>query len=255
MIKFVEETHRYVNEDDVDLISVSAFAKKFEPYTNWKEIAAKVAKKQGVSVKEILDLWDMKRVKGSEAGTMFHNEREAELINDDFVFNGISMNKKCCEFRGGDKYSIPITNIENNTVYPELMIYDLEHMICGQSDKVIVQDNKIHVYDYKTDKSIDFTAFSNAWTKPEKLLPPVQHLDNANGNKYALKMSLYMYMLWKANKGRFKPGDIILEWCPLERDEEGIPILTNGKPTATKREIIKLPYLRKEVEAMLKTLK
>lgn len=251
MIKFVEHSHRYINEEGKDLISVSSFAKQFEPKKNWKEIASKVAKKQGVPLQDILDLWDMKRDKGSQAGTLFHNEREQELIDNEFVFNKVALTKQCCQFIDGAKYSIPITNIENNTVYPELMIYNTEHMICGQSDKIIVQDNKIHVYDYKTDKSIDFKAYSSEWVKPEKLLPPVSHLDNCNGNMYALKMSMYMYMLWKANKGRFKPGDIILEWCPLERDEDGIPILRDGKPTAVRKEIIKLPYLRKEVEAML----
>jgi hypothetical protein len=38
-------------------------------------------------------------------------------------------------------------------------------------------------------------------------------------------MSLYMYLIWKASKGRFKPGKIILNWCPIERDYDGIPIL------------------------------
>ena len=251
MIKFVEHSHRYLDEDDRDLISVSAFAKKFEPFVDWNKKAANTAKKLGVSVQEIKALWEMKRVKGSQAGTLFHNEREQELIDNEFVFNQQSLAKKCCEFKDGYKYSIPITNIENNTVYPELMIYNLEHRICGQSDKVIVQDNKIHVYDYKTDKSIDFKGYSDKWTAPLHLLPPVDHLESCNGNMYTLKMSLYMYMLWKANKGRFKPGDIILEWCPLDRDEDGVPILTDGKPHSSRTEVIKLPYLKKEVEAML----
>lgn len=255
-IKFIEQSHRYVDSKGNDLISVSAFVKKFEPKKDWTKIAAKVAKKEGKEVKEILNLWELKRIKGSEAGTTFHNIREAELLNMDFFeFESQKLLKKSCEFKEGCKFSIPINNIENGYVYPELMIYNFDHMICGQSDKIIIENGKIHVYDYKTDKSIDFKAFSSQWVKPEKLLAPVNHLENCNGNIYALKMSTYMYLLWKANKGKFKPGKIILEWCPLERDEQGIPILYNGVPKVLKEEIFELPYLKKEVEAMLKALK
>lgn len=253
-IRFIESSHRYIDQDDNDLISVSAFMKRFEPKKDWKAIAARVAKKQGVSTKEILALWDEKRQRGSEAGTIFHNLREAELIGDDFEFNNKKLIKKQCIFADECKYSIPINEIENGVVYPELMIYNTEYMICGQSDKVIVEDDYIHVYDYKTDKEISFKAFSSEWVKPEKLLPPVGHLENCNGNIYSLKMSMYMYLLWKANKGKFKPGKIILEWCPLERDEDGFPILYNGAPRQLKHEIIELPYRKKEVEAMLKTI-
>lgn len=244
-----------MNESGDDLISVSAFMKRFEPKKDWKKIAAKVAKKQGVSTQDILDLWEMKRNKGSQAGTLFHNQREQELIESEgFFFDNAQLKKRQCEFRDDCKWSIPLTEVENNTVYPELMIYSTEYMICGQSDKVIIKDGKIHIYDYKTDKSIDFKAYSSEWVKPEKLLAPLSHLDNCNGNIYSLKMSMYMYLLWKAVKGKFKPGDIILEWCPLERDEDGIPILYDGLPRKTKEEIIKLPYRKAEVEAMLKTI-
>ena len=65
-------------------------------------------------------------------------------------------------------------------------------------------------------------------------------------------MSLYMYMLWKANRGRFKPGKIILEHMHLKRNEDGYPILENGLPIVTKTDIKYLPYRKREVEDMIK---
>lgn len=251
-IRFIQDSHRYIDHEGNDLISVSSFMKKFEPKKDWNKIAKNVAKKQNVSVQDILDLWEKKRIKGSEAGTIFHNIRENELLNKDFEFEGCKLVKKECSYNNGCKISIPLTELSDNTVYPELMIYSTEHMICGQSDKVIVKDKKIHIYDYKTDKSIDFKAYSSEWVQPEKLLPPISHLDNCNGNIYCLKMSMYMYLLWRATKGKFKPGNIILEWCPLKRDEDGFPVLENNIPMQLKHELIKLPYRKKEVEDMLK---
>lgn len=265
MIKFIESSHRYIGENKREFISVSKLFDKFKEKQDWDAIAAKCALKETkagnpTTKKEILAKWANKRDKASAVGTLYHTIREQELINEsDPVFYNVVCDKQECYFDGEVKWSIPINDIKNNTVYPELMIYDEEFGICGQSDKVIITNNKINIWDYKTDAEITFKAFSNQWVKPRKLLPPLQKLDDANGNHYTVKMSLYMYMLWKANKGRFKPGDIIIEHVTLKRDpdNDNIPMLDNkGIPiTIGKPKQIKLPYLKKEVEAILKTLK
>ena len=139
-------------------------------------------------------------------------------------------------------------------MYPECVIYDHFFKICGQSDEVRVINNHINIFDIKTDKAINDRAYQAEWGDPEKLLPPVEHLDSCNKNIYSLKMSMYMYMLWKQNK-HLKIGDIILEWTPIERDVEGIPIFYKGKPKVIKRKPIKVPYLRKEVKAIFEAYK
>lgn len=256
MIKFKPDTHQYFTKDEKELISVSAFVHRFEPKKDWKPIAARYAKKHGMTTQEVLDLWEKKKVKGQEAGTMLHDIRESRLLGKEyFEFGREKLKHKPCPVQDNVKWALPVSEVQNGFVYPEFMIYDLEHMICGQSDKVIVENNKIHIYDYKTDKEIEFKAFSSSFQKPEKLLPPVSHLDNCNGNIYSLKMSFYMYLLCKANAGRMKPGTIVLEWCPLERDDEGFPILYDGKPKVKFEKQIELPYRKKEVIDMLKTIK
>lgn len=255
MVKFIESSHQYMLEDGEELISVSKFTELFKEKQNWDEIARKRAKKLGVSAKELRDSWKEKARIATEVGTLLHSIRETELIHEsDPVFYDSICQVKQCEFKEGDKYSIPINALEDNTVYPELMIYDLDHSLCGQADKIIVSNGKIHVWDYKTDKEIAFQGYSNKFMKARKLLKPLDHLDECNANIYSVKMSLYMYMLWKANKGKLKPGDLIIEHVHLKRDEEGIPILENGLPVVLKTEKIKLPYRKKEVEEMLKTI-
>jgi len=262
-VKFIEQTHQYLTEDDRELISVSAFTERFKPKVDWKAVAKKVAAKQTkagepTTAEEILAKWERKRDLAAQIGTAYHTIREEELLaQKNPVFYGVSCGTKQCEYSGGLKYSIPINKLENNTVYPELMIYNMDYMICGQSDKVIVADKKINVWDYKTDAEIKFKAFSSKWVEPAKLLGPLSHLDDCNANIYSIKMSLYMYLLWKSNRGMLKPGDIIIEHVQLERDpdNDNLPILKNEKPIVKKIEQIKLPYRKKEVEAMLATLK
>jgi len=254
-IKFIEETHRYLTEDNQELISVSAFTELFKPKVDWKAIAKRSAAKltkegKPTTTKQLLDKWEKKRVESAQVGTIYHAIREQELIDSDCI-------TKECSYANGGKWSIPISNLENNVTYPELMIFDLDYMICGQADKIIVKDKTIHVWDYKTDTEIKFKGWSSEWKKATKLLKPVEHLDECNGNIYSLKMSLYMYMLWKANKGKLKVGDIVIEHIHLERDSanDNIPVLKDGKPVVKKIEQITLPYRKKEVEAMLATLK
>lgn len=261
-VKFIEDTHQYITEEGKELISVSGFTEKFKKKVDWKTIAKKVAKKKTLSgepttTEEILEKWEKKRDLSAQIGTLYHTMREQELLQQkDPVFYEKVCNTQQCEFKDNLKYSIPINELQNNTIYPELMIYDFDYMICGQSDKVIVADKKIHIWDYKTDAEIKFKAFSSKWVEPQKLLPPIEHLDDCNGNIYSLKMSLYMYLLWKANRGKLKTGDIIIEHIHLKRDpdNDNLPVLKDGKPVVLKIEKIKLPYRKDEVINMLKTL-
>jgi hypothetical protein len=256
MVKFKENGHKYYTLDNRELISVSGFMHKFEQPKDWVEIAKKNVKNlkryKGIikTVDEVLRDWENKRIKGSEAGTIVHKIKETELL----AKKG-EIRIKESDYDGKFKYALNVCELENNTVYPELMIYDLDYMICGQSDEVEIKDDYIIVRDHKTDKSIDFKAYDNGYNEPEMLMPPLHHLENCNGNIYSLKMSLYMYLIWKANKGRFKPGPIILNWCPIERDSDGIPILYNGQPKILFEKQIEVPYRKKEVVAMLETLK
>lgn len=260
-IKFIEDTHQYLTEDGRELISVSAFTEKFKNKVDWKAVAKKVAAKktkegEPTTTEDILNKWEEKRDLAAKIGTIFHSIKEEELLQQgNPIFYNVPCTTKVCEYSGTDKWSIPINKLENNSVYPELMIYDIEHMICGQSDKVIVANNKINIWDYKTDAEIKYKAFSNQWVKPQKLLGPLAHLDDCNANVYSIKMSLYMYLLWKANRGTLRTGDIIIEHVHLLRDEDGIPILEDGKPIVNKIEQIQLPYRKKEVMDMLATLK
>lgn len=255
-IKFIKSSHQYLTEDNKELISVSKFTDLFKEKVDWNFIAEKVAKSETrkgnpTTKADILKKWERKRILSAQVGTLYHSIREEEERQvEESPYDIIE-----CPHEDGFKCSVPINELKNSIIYPELMIYDLEYMICGQADKVIVTNNKINVYDYKTDKEITFRAFSNEWTKPRKLLPPLSHLEDANGNIYSIKMSLYMYLLWKANKGKLKPGNITIEHINLERDEEGIPILRDGKPVVKEINIIPIPYLKKEVQDLLKTIK
>ena len=255
LVKFKADTHQYFDENNNELISVSSFVKEFQEKVDWikkaKTKSKNLLKYEGIKkdYKEILKEWEQSRFLGTNAGTIIHAMKEAAALNNSKI-----------KVRGAHsddfyKYSFDLSELEDGYLYPELMMYDFEHMLCGQSDEVEILDGYINIYDYKTDKEILFKGYSNKWEGPKKLLAPVSHLDDCNGHIYTLKMSTYMYMVWKATKGKYKPGKIILKWCPIERNELGHPILYNGVPKIVKEENITLPYRKDEVIKMLKHIK
>jgi hypothetical protein len=259
-VKFLEESHQYFAEDGRELISVSQFTERFKQKVDWKAIAKKVAAKETkngnpATTQDILDKWERKRDMSAAVGTLFHSIKEEELIASTPSYYGVQCGVESCPVYVGEKSSIPINELSKDTVYPELMIYDFDYMICGQSDKVIVANDTINIWDFKTDSEIKRKAFSSKWVQPQKLLGPLSHLDDCNFNVYSIKMSLYMYLLWRANKGKLKPGQLIIEHVHLKRDDDGIPVLDReGRPIVEKIENIEVPYRKKEVIAMLETL-
>lgn len=257
--KFTEDGHQYSTDDDREMMSVSKFTDGFKPKVDWNEIARKSAaklSKQGIPTtkEDVLNKWLIKRESSAKAGTLLHEMREQELLSrEEEEFYNTMCKTVSCTHHGEYKYSIPL-QLQNNHVYPELMICDEEFMICGQSDKVIVANKHIHIWDYKTDEDIPMVGWSSEWVAVRKMLPPIDHIDDCKGMHYALKMSLYMYLLWKANKGALKPGDIIIEHIKIKRDDDGIPVLNDSHQPIVlgKAKKIQLPYLKKEVMAMLK---
>lgn len=248
-IYFKEDTHQYFNELHEPYISVSGLSKKLEQPKDWDSILKKSAKKKGLKPEDLRAEWDKKKLLGTNAGTIVHKKSEEKrLSSPQAIINNVTCGIFSSSFYDGYKWSEPSLKLKNNTVYPELMISDHEHKVCGQSDEVWVVNNIISVYDIKTDKEISRKGYSTEWSEAEKFLPPCSHMEYCNFNMYSLKMSMYMYMIWKQNKDK-RIGKLLLDWQPILRDEDGIPILDeNGEPTILRSEIIEVPYRRREVK-------
>jgi hypothetical protein len=252
MINFFEQEHKYIHDNGTEYRSVSHFVDGFKTKVDFNTIAKKYAKKNGLTTEEVLTEWEHKKNYCASVGTLLHSDKEIDEINQKIknYYNTECLVKPSIAKSEGKK-SFPLESIENNMVYPELMIYNHEHKICGQSDKVIIVNDTINIWDYKSDEEIKFFSYVSKFVERLKFQPPLDHLDQVNGNIYSIKMSIYMYFLWRATNGKFKPGEIILEHCILKRDEKGLPILENGKPIILEERMIKLPYRKNEVIKML----
>lgn len=265
-IQFTAETHKYESTDgkDIKWLSVTSFVGLFKPPFEKEEIATKASKNKkskwyGLTPEEIMDIWQSETDRAIELGSWYHDQREAELL----MCNSLE--------RAG--IELPIINVIEEDgvklapdqklmpgIYPEHLVYLKSAGLCGQADRVEVLHETIDLFDYKTNKEIKLEGFTNWEGITNKMLGPCSHLDDCNFNHYALQLSTYMYMMLKHNHN-LKPGKMEIHHIIFEKEGEdkyGYPIVKkdeDGNPIVKEVVPYNIPYLKKEVQNMIKYLK
>jgi hypothetical protein len=265
-IQFTAADHKYqsINQDEnINWISVtsviSLFKKEFDKEAQaLKSSKNKRSKWYGLTPKEIIAIWDQSNAVAIDLGTWYHNQRETDMVSHDTIGRlgrDISIVKPIEQ--DGVKLA-PDQNLVEG-IYPEHMVYLKSAGICGQADRVEVIGNTIDLYDYKTNKEIKLNAYTNWQGVTEKMLLPINHLDDCNYTHYSLQLSIYMYIMLKHNPN-LKPGKIMLEHIIFKKEGEdkyGNPIYAkdqDGNFIVDKIVPYTLPYLKKEVIGIIKYL-
>lgn len=234
MVKFNEEKHLYQNLEGENYISCSTivglfenkFDRKFwgiykaleEHYgtDTFKKVKFKYLKKKDedsilqlvdTSIYEkILDLrqkyykqWDDENLKSRIKGNKLHLQKEHKALKDKFVlfegkhydtidFKSTYIDKNLEELQTLNYY----TDLPDG-YYPELLIFNHDLKIAGTSDRVflITKDGVRYaiIDDFKSNKKI------NTENKYEKMLYPLNHLDDCNKSHYEVQISLYGFLL------------------------------------------------------------
>tara|TARA_B110000503_G_C7157013_1_gene417789 strand:+ start:2569 stop:3399 length:831 start_codon:yes stop_codon:yes gene_type:complete len=266
-VVFKSENHKYESLDPnerIDWISVTSFVamfkQKFDPIAqSIKSSKNKRSKWYGLPPEEIQAHWAKEGDRAITAGTFYHDQREADLMEIDTINRqGVAIPIIKPIFMDGLKHA-PVQRLGEG-IYPEHFIFLKSAGICGQSDRVEVVKDIIDVIDYKTNKEIKKTSFVNWEGKSQKMLGPCAHLDDCNFNHYSLQLSIYMYMILKHNP-RYKPGKLMLHHVIFEKDGEdkwSNPILKKnflGEPLVKTVVPYEVPYLKSEVNTMINWLK
>ena len=268
---FKEDGHIYqslnddLTTDNIKWTSVTSFVGLFKPKFDADKQSKKSSKNKrskwyGMTPKEILAAWNGESERAIELGNWYHNQREENL----------------CEFKTieRDGVEVPIvrpivdssgTKIApdqklTDGVYPEHFVYLKSLGICGQADLVTIVNGKINIVDYKTNKEIKEKGFTNWEGITSKMYKPVNHLDDCNLKHYNLQLSLYAYIIKKHNP-KLKVGDLCIQHVTFEKEGEnkfGYPITKyndQGEPIIKDIKIYNLPYLKSEVQNIIKWLK
>lgn len=263
MIVFNADDHSYRSLDDsnIDWISVTTLVSHFKKPFDAKKIAEKVSKSKkskwaGMDPVLIQQIWTNEADRSTTLGTWYHNQRESDICAlSSMEREGVTIPIfKPTEVKEGVKLS-PSQKLEPG-VYPEHMVYLRSVGICGQSDLVEVVNGKVNIIDYKTNKEIKMESYVDWEGKSEKLLPPIDNLDDCHFYHYALQLSIYMYIILKHNP-KLKPGKIFIHHVSFEVETEdnwGYPVTkkdANGEPVLKEVKPLALPYLFEEVQTIM----
>lgn len=183
-ISFDKDKHIYTVNGKV-LDSVTTLVNNAFPKFNPQEYAKYTAAKKGMTVQEVIDLWEMNGKKSRELGTLLHEkiEKHYQGVNspDDSTFKLFKMFTK---------------KIELKPYRTEWSVYDYELGIAGSIDFVDNQNGEYSIYDWKRSERLIVNGL------PAKINPygekgnyPLEHLDNSPYYHYALQLSIYKYIL------------------------------------------------------------
>jgi ATP-dependent exoDNAse (exonuclease V) beta subunit len=267
-IVFNAAEHSYKSIDGAEGISwtsvttlISSLKKPFDA----KAVAARVTKNKkskwhGIEPKIIEQIWKNEADRATTLGTYYHNQREADLCSlASIEREGVTVPVISPSGEHEGIRFAPLQKLDPG-VYPEHMVYLKSAGICGQSDLVEVVNGKLNIIDYKTNKEIKTEAFTNWEGITEKMLDPINHLDDCNFNHYALQLSIYMYIILKHNP-KLKPGRIFIHHITFEQEGEdkyGYPIAakdSDGNPIVKDVLPMAVPYLVDEVISILHYIK
>jgi hypothetical protein len=183
MIVFDPVEHRYTNTDTgEDYISATTILGKYKPKFDAEGMAARVAKRDGLTKEVVLETWAAITKKATDKGSLVHKMLE------DYILSGIPDERIPWLFQSFDKCILDTVE-RYFKVHSEKLLYNHQYKIAGTADLIFDQGNYFTVGDFKTNKAFTFHNKYN-----EFHLAPIDHLICCEFNSYALQLSLYAYM-------------------------------------------------------------
>ena len=243
-MKFIEQDHIYVNDEGEVYSSATSFIKTFcHPFEKQK-IATKFAKKHKRTVEDVIAEWEKAGADAIKKGTAFHKIKEDELLAlNNVVIEGEDHEVFASQWDNGVK-TVDKLSLEPG-IYPELIVWSDKYQIAGQADYIeITKGGKINILDYKTSKEIKMKGFEKWDGTVQKMLFPLQNLDDCNFNHYSLQINLYAFLVKNHNRN-LEIGKLTIQHIAGEYDE------SEDKFTITNIVDYPVPNMQKEIKIVL----
>lgn len=185
--------------------------------------------------KRILNSWVLKQETSKKRGIDNHKELEKQF----------KITPSIKEELGNSLVTTDTTEYKEfiSGLYPEFKInfeYSDKLKIIGRADLVAInsEDKLFSIIDHKWSKKLTHKGhFIQDVKTTEKMLYPLNGLENCNFNHYALQLSLYAYML----------ENLHLSYSIHK-------LLINHFDEKNNNTVVQVPYLKKEVELLLKSI-
>lgn len=237
-ILFFEKEHKYTINNETAKYSVSQLIKKYETPFNADDVSIYVAKRDGLSQKDVLKKWDFEKDYSCHKGSEFH-----KIVDNFFSRKSIKIDKDAIEFffekrkqyktnNCIEKYYNEVAKLIKNfksfynwwkedhiLIKSEFVIGDKTTLVCGTIDNLSYnkKTKEFVIFDYKTNKQI---KKNNPY---QKLTGSLSHFEQCEYIKYSLQLSLYSIIMEKVASIQIPNSYIV--WMNAPDDYELIKCL------------------------------
>lgn len=242
--KFFENGHYYTYKDKRVGISVTRYIGEFENEFDSDTLSQKVASKNGISQFEVLNEWKRKGEYSCLKGTAIHEWLQDNYANREYKFNLSQLEEYQEYYKIEDIEHLKQMTIDFINDYKNRYILIGDEILCGIPDFDIASaidllfydtvNNEVVLADIKT--NTDLKGWKSTPSYVKKMLKPLENIKDITFEHYKIQLSIYRYFLE--------------EYAHIPISDNMFIVYLSEKEKSYN--IIQIPYLKNEVEKILK---
>ncbi len=242
--KFFENGHYYTYKDKRVGISVTKYISQFENEFDSDTLSQKVADKNGISQFEVLNEWKRKGEYSCLKGTAIHEWLQDNYANREYKFDLSQLEEYPEYYKIEDIEHLKQMAIDFINDYKNRYILIGDEILCGIPDFDIASaidllfydtvHNEVVLADIKT--NTDLKGWKNTPSYVKKMLQPLENIKDITFEHYKIQLSIYRYFLE--------------EYAHIPISDNMFIVYLSEKEKSYN--IIQIPYLKNEVEKILK---
>ena len=242
--KFFENGHYYTYKDKQVGISVTKYISQFENEFDSDTLSQKVADKNGISQFEVLNEWRRKGEYSCLKGTAIHEWLQDNYANREYKFDLSQLEEYPEYYKIEDIEHLKQMAIDFINDYKNRYILIGDEILCGIPDFDIASaidllfydtvNNEVVLADIKT--NTDLKGWKSTPSYVKKMLQPLENIKDITFEHYKIQLSIYRYFLEEYAHIPISDNMFIVYLSEKEKNYN----------------IIQIPYLKNEVEKILK---
>ena len=242
--KFFENGHYYTYKDKQVGVSVTKYISQFENEFDSDTLSQKVADKNGISQFEVLNEWKRKGEYSCLKGTAIHEWLQDNYANREYKFDLSQLEEYPEYYKIEDIEHLKQMAIDFINDYKNRYILIGDEILCGIPDFDIASaidllfydtvNNEVVLADIKT--NTDLKGWKSTPSYVKKMLQPLEDIKDITFEHYKIQLSIYRYFLE--------------EYAHIPISDNMFIVYLSEKEESYN--IIQIPYLKNEVEKILK---
>lgn len=242
--KFFENGHYYTYKDKKVGVSVTKYISQFENEFDSNTLSQKVADKNGISQFEVLNEWKRKGEYSCLKGTAIHEWLQDNYANREYKFDLSQLEEYPEYYKIEDVEHLKQMAIDFINDYKNRYILIGDEILCGIPDFDIASaidllfydtvNNEVVLADIKT--NTDLKGWKSTPSYVKKMLQPLENIKDITFEHYKIQLSIYRYFLEEYAHIPISDNMFIVYLSEKEKNYN----------------IIQIPYLKNEVEKILK---